>query len=254
MATLALTGGFLALTAGMELVLAAFLFWFGGSHLHVALLLATVLAAALVTWAQIRRCRQWTDERLDLTDDLIERMVGHRTRLAQLERSRWHDGEDDALERYLGTSARLDWLSVLREVLVPRAWFIVALLGLAPAFVWGGRMSPVLVISVGGIVLVSQALRSLGEGLDQLVAAVVAWERVRLFWQAAALRQPAGHPHFFEGMRDEGRGMKEGMREEKRKNVSDSSRIPQPSSFIPRPSSLISFECPRAGVSPQQPR
>ena len=52
----------------------------------------------------------------------------------QLARAReQHDGEDEALDRYLGTSARLDGLGVLREVLVPRAWFVLALLSLAPA-------------------------------------------------------------------------------------------------------------------------
>jgi ATP-binding cassette subfamily B protein len=196
-ATLALTGGFLGLTAVVELVLAALVLGFGaGSTLHVLLLLGTLVATGLLTGVGARRRGRWTQERLDLTDDLIERMVGQRTRLAQQDRAGWHDGEDEALDRYLSTSARLDGLSVLREVLVPRGWFVVALLGLAPAYVWGSRSTPLLAAGVGGIVLAHRALRTLGEALDQLTAVAIAWGRVRLFWRAAELREPAGHPRF----------------------------------------------------------
>jgi ATP-binding cassette subfamily B protein len=195
--TLALTGGFLGLTAVLELVLAGVVLGAGaGSGLHVMLLLGAVVATGLLTVVQARRRRRWTEERLGLTDDLIERMVGQRTRLAQQDRARWHDGEDEALDRYLGTSARMDRLSILREVLVPRAWFVLALLALAPAFVWGSRSTPLLAAAVGGIVLAHRALRALGEALDQLTAVSIAWGRVGLFWRAAELREAAGHPRF----------------------------------------------------------
>jgi ATP-binding cassette subfamily B protein len=49
---------------------------------------------------------------------------------------------------------------------------------------------------VGGIVLAQRSLRTLGEALEQLTAAVIAWERVRPFWQAAARPEPVGHPRF----------------------------------------------------------
>jgi ATP-binding cassette subfamily B protein len=47
---------------------------------------------------------------------------------------------------------------------------------------------------VGVVLLAFRAFRSLVEGLDRLTAAVIAWERVKLFWQAAARRQPIGQP------------------------------------------------------------
>ena len=39
-----------------------------------------------------------------MTNDLTERMIGHRTRLAQEAPRHWHDGEDEELERYLEMS------------------------------------------------------------------------------------------------------------------------------------------------------
>jgi ATP-binding cassette subfamily B protein len=192
--TMALAGGFLALTAVLELGMAALVLG-AASSLHVGLLLGTVLATGLLALAYRRRRQRWTTERLELTDDLVERMVGHRTRLAQQPRARWNEGEDQALEGYLAVSAPLDRLGVALQVLVPRGWFLVALLGLAPAFV-AGRSTPQLAVTVGGIVLAYQALRRLGDGLDRLTAAWIAWERIRLIWQAAQRRQPVGPPHF----------------------------------------------------------
>ena len=54
-----------------------------------------------------KRLQQWTDARLHMTQDLVERMVGHRTRLAQEPASRWHEGEDELLERY--SCSRRGW-------------------------------------------------------------------------------------------------------------------------------------------------
>jgi ATP-binding cassette subfamily B protein len=58
------------------------------------------------------RRRAWTDLRLSMTHDLVQRMVGHRTRSAQEPERSWHDGEDQALERYIHASLGLDQTSI----------------------------------------------------------------------------------------------------------------------------------------------
>jgi ATP-binding cassette subfamily B protein len=196
-ASLALTGGFAGLMALLELILAGVVLGAGArSGLHVGLLVVTVLGTALLTWLYTRQRHASTEERLGLTNDLVERMFGHRTRLAQQSPERWHTGEDEALAHYAGSSARLDRLGNLLQVLVPRGWFVVALLGLAPTFVTGDGSTPLLAVGVGGIVLAFGALRKLGSALEQLTAVAVAWERVRLFQEAAVLHEPIGHPRF----------------------------------------------------------
>jgi ATP-binding cassette subfamily B protein len=195
--TTAVTGGFLGLTALVELVLAGAVLGAGaGSATHVLLLLATTAAAALLLARAYRRRRRWTAERLDMTNDLVERMVGHRTRLAQQARRHWNEGEDEALERYLGVSADLDCTAATLQVLVPRGWFLLGLLGLAPAFVAGGRSAAALAVGVGGVVLAYRGMRNLVDGLERLTAAAIAWERVRPFWQATARREAVGDPGF----------------------------------------------------------
>src|SRR5262249_6635548 len=185
----------LGLTALVELVLAGFVLGAGaGSWGHVALLLGLVAATG---WLGLRcyRCRQrWTEDRLALTGDLVERMIGHRTRLAQEARAHWHDGEDQALERYLDVSRRLDGTVLALQVLIPRGWLILGLLGCAADFVAGERSTMALAVGVGGIVLAYRALQKLVDGLDQLLGAAIGWCRLQLFWQAAARREQLAAP------------------------------------------------------------
>jgi ATP-binding cassette subfamily B protein len=80
---LALSGGMLGLVAGLELGLAAAVLGAGaGGGRQALLLLGWVGLTGLIGWRYVRRRRHWTAARLELTHDLVERMVGHRTRLA----------------------------------------------------------------------------------------------------------------------------------------------------------------------------
>jgi ATP-binding cassette subfamily B protein len=149
--SVALSGGLLGVTAIIELILAAFVLGAGaGSWRHLILLVGTAIAAFCLGLRYYRRQRHWTGERLELTNDLVERMVGHRTRLAQEARAHWNEGEDQALERYLGVSRELDRAGVAFQVLVPRGWLIAGLLGLAPAFIVGDQSS-LLVPGIAGL-------------------------------------------------------------------------------------------------------
>ena len=123
-----------------------------------------------------------------MTNDLVERMVGHRTRLAQEPRARRNDDEDRALERYLEPSRRLDHLGACLQVIAPRGWLLVGLLGLAPAFVDGTAPPAALAVGLGGVVLAYRALRTLAESLEKVAAAAIAWERVGPLWRAAGRR------------------------------------------------------------------
>jgi ATP-binding cassette subfamily B protein len=192
-----LAGGFLGLSAVLELALAVPVLAAGaGGWPHAALLLASVGAAMALGLRYYRSRHRWTEDRLNMTNDLVERMVGHRTRLAQEPRARRNDDEDRALERYLEPSRRLDYLGACLQVMSPRGWLLVGLLGLAPAFVGGTAPPAALAVGLGGVVLAYRALRTLAESLEKVAAAAIAWERVGPLWRAAGQREPAGQPDF----------------------------------------------------------
>jgi ATP-binding cassette subfamily B protein len=195
--SLALSGGFLGLFALIELVFATAVLYAGaGGSLHVSLLFGWIGASVLLGWRYWRHRQRWTETRLNITHDLVERMVGHRTRIAQELRERWHEGEDQALEHYLQRSLAMDRTGVLLTALVPGSWLVVGLLGLAPAFA-SGRASPAeLAVGLGGILLAYGALGKLVSGLRYFAGAAISWTQVAALFHAAARPEMPGSPSF----------------------------------------------------------
>src|SRR5207244_1467337 len=103
----------------------------GGAGQAAAFALWLVLAAAGTARLFARR-RAWTDERLRNTRALIDRMLGHRTRLAQESPGSWHAGEDGLLETYLERSIAMDRTAIAIDAVVGRGWLVVGLLALVP--------------------------------------------------------------------------------------------------------------------------
>jgi len=194
---LALSGGLLGLMAGMELLIAATVMHAGaGGGRHALLLPAWVAVALLLGWRYFQQRRHWTGERLTLTHDLVEGLVGHRTRLAQEGRERWHDGEDQALARYLERTAAMDRTAAWLIAIVPRGWLFLGLLGLAPAFVTGHGSPAALAIGLGGMLLAYRALHKLATGMWHLAGAAIDWEQVAPLFKAAARPESGGAPSF----------------------------------------------------------
>ncbi len=128
--------------AAIELVMAVAVLGMGaGGWLQAGLLVGWVALALGLGWRYCGYRHRWTEARLGMTDDLVERMVGYRTRLAQEAREHWHDGEDQALARYLKRSGVMDRAAVRLLALVPRGWVVVGLLGLAPQLCFRPRLA-----------------------------------------------------------------------------------------------------------------
>ena len=184
--SLALSGGFLALIAGIELIMAAGVLALGaGGWLHALLLVVWLGLITGVGWSYLRQRQDWTDARLDMTHDLVERMVGHRTRLAQQAPQRWHAGEDQALAHYLERSEAMDRSAARLISLAPRGWLVVGLCGLTPAFVSGAQSAASLAVGIGGLLLAFRALEKLVMSLSHLSGALIAWTQIAPLFHAA---------------------------------------------------------------------
>lgn len=187
--SLALSGGFLGLVAGIELIMAAVVLSFGAAGtLHVLTLGVWMAIAALISWRYFASRRRWTSSRLAMTNDLIERMVGHRTRLAQQSPEAWHEGEDQTCERYLELSGAMDRAATL-HMSVARGWLLIGIGGLVPAFIAAGISPAQIAISLGGILLASRALMKMTQSIVSLMSAAIAWQQVAPLFQAAAREQ-----------------------------------------------------------------
>jgi ATP-binding cassette subfamily B protein len=185
--TLSVSGGIVGLLAVMELAMAAFLLG------RFALVLVAWCALALcLGWRFMRHFADWTAKRMDMTQDLVESMVGYRTRLAQQRSEDWHTDEDLALEQYHGVSRRLDGSGAWLIAAIPRGWLVAGVACLTPSIVAGHSVSTQMAILLGGILLAYGAFRKLAGSFADLAAAWVAWKRIRPLLDAASQGEAAG--------------------------------------------------------------
>lgn len=188
---LALNGGFSVIVAVIELLFAGWILTAGAGGLpHLLDLLLWLALTIGLSVRYFRRLRRWTQGRLDMTHALVERMVGHRTRLAQELPARRDAQEDQTMQAYFTTSKALDNSIILISGALSRGWLIIGLLGLAPAFVAGTGSPTALAISLGGILLANRALSGIAGGLAALARATIAWTQVSALFNSAAQSIP----------------------------------------------------------------
>ena len=120
-----------------------------------------VLTAALLQQG-LTRCSHWAETRLAMTDDIVERMVGHGTRLAQEPPDNWHDHEDRRVATYHAASRRWDVSTPWFAAVVPRGWLILGMAGIAPMFVAGNVAPETVAVRVGAILLAFRAFKDWG--------------------------------------------------------------------------------------------
>jgi ATP-binding cassette subfamily B protein len=190
-----LTGALGAVVAVVQLVSAgAVLFLGAGGALHLAILVAWCAFLAMLAVRFYRARANWTLERFALTNSFVEHVVGNRTRITQQPAGSWHLDEDDLLDRYLGSSRKMDGAQRLLSALPARGWLIVGLLGLA-APILAGRADPTgLAIAIGGILQAQIAITALASSATSLVGAHVAWRSVGHLYRTAAAIPPPGTP------------------------------------------------------------
>jgi ATP-binding cassette subfamily B protein len=189
---LAVSGGLLGLVATVELMFAVVVLSAGSVLLLAGLLTAWTALTVGAAIRYVRHRRAWAQDRLALTHDLVEKMVGHRTRQVQEPPERWHDGEDEQLSRYAWLGRDMDRRLWALLALAPRGWVVLGLAALA--FEVTGDGSPtVIAVGAGGILLGLVALTRLVGGLAQVSDAVVAWAQVAPLFDAAA--RPAATAH-----------------------------------------------------------
>jgi ATP-binding cassette subfamily B protein len=191
--TLGLGGAILACFASVDFAVAALLLSRGVCAAALLVVLALALAAALITARSYYRSRlRWTTSRLGLTHDLIDRMLGHRTRAMQEPRSQWHEAEDRALENYLTDSKTLDRRAIGVSVL-SRCFLLSGFACLAFSLVLASPSPIDLALAMAGLLVAARALASISSALAHLSSAAIAWREVSSLMSAPAL-EPAADP------------------------------------------------------------
>lgn len=182
---LALSGGLFAVLSVIELVILCGVMASGpGGALQTIVFLLWAFATLTLAWRAYRTTRRLTDARRDMTSDLIEQMVGHRTRLAQLAPERWHDGEDETIERYFSLGSAVDRKGAAVGAM-SQAWLLVGLASIIPVLLRAGASAGGVAVAIGSVILGGAALARLTSGFAQIGSALTAWEQVKPLYVAA---------------------------------------------------------------------
>lgn len=127
----ALDGSAFVFMGLIELVMTIPILIVGAGGWSQALVLAVWVGLTLVVaWQYYQARSQWTRARMGITHDLVEQMVGYRTRLAQQSCEEWHRDEERALDEYHTLAEKMDCRMALLKSVMPRGWSVVGLLGL----------------------------------------------------------------------------------------------------------------------------
>ncbi len=177
--SLALGGGLTAAVGFFELATGIAIVACGIAGRWHLVLVAGWGAVALVLCLQVQRTlERWSAQRLTLTHDLVERMVGQRTVVAQEPPELHHRDEDHVLAAYAASGRALDRAVVRLTVIVPRGWLIAAV-AILSRYLGGISAHPgAFAASLGGILFIYSALRKLAQAFPSLGAAVIAWRNV----------------------------------------------------------------------------
>ncbi len=185
--TLALSGGVAALLAIIEIAISGFVL-----GRFALLLLVWSAITVFAAWRFLKRYQSWTGTRMEMTQDLVERMVGHRTRLAQEPRAQWHESEDEMLAVYFGASNRVDKTGAWLVTAIPRGWLLAGLACLAPEIVMNRSSASSVAVLLGGVLLAQTGFKRLTASFVDVAGAWVSWRRIVPLFRAATRKEIPG--------------------------------------------------------------
>jgi ATP-binding cassette, subfamily B, bacterial len=177
--SLALNTGMASALTVFEAAIAFVVLCLGAAPVLQPILFAICIGAALFLASTYWRARlEVALARLTMMQSLLEKMVGHRTRLAQLARPEWHRKEDGELTAYMSLCVPMDRIGAALWVLPARCWLIAGILALSGALLAPGPSPAGLATSLGGLLLGYSALSRFCYGAAQLAGAYASWRHL----------------------------------------------------------------------------
>ena len=187
-----LTGGLLTILACIDLVATGFVLLYAPQPaLFISAFIVWVALVALGTRQYVITRRHWMQSRLNMSEDLVEKLVAHRTRMAQERPGRWHAGEDEAMDAYYHASIRMDQAAVTMSLLA-RGWLIVGLVLLSSILISTAIPMAALAVGLAGVLMGAQALTRFNAGLGNLTTALIAAGRIATVFRAGGTTDSKG--------------------------------------------------------------
>ena len=138
--------------------------------------LATMAVVAVVVHRLVRSHGAAYRQRLQISEDLVDKIVGHRTRAIQESASRRHDDEDRALAAYASMLGTQDAFAVVLSSMT-RLFALAAACVLAVAFVRGATSQELLAGAVG-VFLGMQGMAGAAAASERGMGWLAAWRAI----------------------------------------------------------------------------
>ena len=182
-----LGGGFLVLGSTVSLLALIAALTISQQFLMAGLLLVWLLFSLFIIWRFSETFFKLNSHYSAMTNDFLERIDGHRTRLVQ--ETKWFDDSDRDIVRYIELTKRDDANTTLLLVFIPHGWVIAGLLATAVTFI----STPTAVLDLGinffAILFAYQLLEILTWGTTDVIRAIVAWRVISPIYKAVDKRE-----------------------------------------------------------------
>lgn len=153
----------------------------------LAVEIVAIVASLYVAFRAVTAYERAYGKRLALTEDLVDKIVGHRTRSVQQPTAQRHRAEDGRLAEYTRLSEASDGLAAA-SALAPRAWLFAAGVVVARSFVDGASAFE-LTLPVVGTLLVATGLSDLAAVVSGAAAWRGAWLAIHPLFVAGGARE-----------------------------------------------------------------
>lgn len=192
---LAISGGLKVFLSITQLIGAGFVLAqspFG--QLSITLMLVWLSMIFFAGWITYRQQLSWLGNYRDMNNSLVEKMLGHRTRLAQENPNLRHIDEDAQVERYLEESKKNSYVQSFLNSL-QTSWMIAGVGSMTPSLMGYIHATPVdIAVGFGGIMLASQAFGLIQNGLLNGIATWINYEQLKPIFDAVNKKTPQGDP------------------------------------------------------------
>lgn len=165
-------------------VLAVLLALGAGGIWHTLFLLGWCVFGLFLSWQNYKTYYAQHQNYNHLTNNLLEKIVGHQTRQVQETPETWHLDEDQALSHHLDLSDKNDRSSNILNIIIPYGWPIIGILGIIYPFL--NNPNPLaLGASFLAILMIRQYIEAFGISLVDFGGLVTSWLFIKPILEAS---------------------------------------------------------------------
>ncbi|KPA16365.1 ABC transporter, ATP-binding protein [Candidatus Magnetomorum sp. HK-1] len=180
--SMALDGGFDVIIFIINFIISLWLLSIGCGWEISLVLISWMICCVVFCLINYHFTDTWIRHFRDMTNNIIERISGYRTRIVQEKIESWHDEEDLELSKYQQLSEKMDNIALILNPVLTRGWMF---LSIACIYLFKPETIEHLLISLGGILIANQAFSLLISGFSSFVVLLCSWQQVKPLFNSA---------------------------------------------------------------------